>query len=57
VLMPQYEFICNSCKKFFSKSLTLAEYEEGKIVCPYCESDDVERRWNSLHLVRPKKSA
>jgi len=55
--MPVYEFICKSCKKFFSKSLTLAEYEEGEIVCPFCESDDVERCWTTPHLVRPKKSA
>jgi len=30
--MPQYEFVCNSCKNVFSKQLTLAEYEEGEVV-------------------------
>lgn len=55
--MPQYEFICNSCKKLFSKKLTLAEYEEGPVICPNCRSDDVEQRWTSLHVVTSKKSA
>ncbi len=55
--MPQYEFLCNSCSKSFSKNLTLAEYEEGKVRCPECGSDDVEQRWSAIHLVTSKKSA
>jgi putative FmdB family regulatory protein len=55
--MPQYEFICHSCKKVFPKQLTLAEYEEGQVICPVCQSDDVEQRWTSLHVVTSKKSA
>lgn len=31
--MPLHEFICNSCKKVFSKQLTLAEYEVS-VICP-----------------------
>jgi len=34
--MPQYEFICNSLSKTFSKNLTLQEYEEGEVLCPEC---------------------
>jgi putative FmdB family regulatory protein len=44
VVMPEYDFLCHSCDKFFSKTLTLAEYEEGEIICPNCGSDDVEQR-------------
>jgi len=55
--MPQYEFVCNSCKNVFSKQLTLAEYEEGEVLCPECHSDDVEQRWTNLHVVTRKKSA
>ena len=36
--MPQYEFFCTACKQTFSTTLTLAEYEKGKIVCPECGS-------------------
>ena len=43
--MPQYNFLCRACKKGFSKILTLAEYEKGKIVCPHCGNKNVEQRW------------
>jgi hypothetical protein len=31
--MPEYEFFCTACKETFSTTLTLVEYEKGKIVC------------------------
>ena len=40
--MPQYNFLCRTCKKEFSKILTLSEHEKGKIVCPHCKSKDME---------------
>jgi putative FmdB family regulatory protein len=43
-IMPQYDFLCHSCDKFFFKTLTLADYEEAEIVCPNCGSDDVEQQ-------------
>jgi putative FmdB family regulatory protein len=36
--MPQYNFLCQACKKEFSKILTLSEHEKGKIVCPHCKT-------------------
>jgi len=30
---PKYEFFCASCEKTFSTTLSLVEYEKGKIVC------------------------
>ncbi len=56
--MPQYDFLCQSCKKLFSKTLTLPEYEQAVICCPYCGTDDVEQgRWIAFHSVPAKKSA
>jgi putative FmdB family regulatory protein len=55
--MPTYEFFCHACSKHFSKTLTLAEYEEGEVVCPDCGSDDVEQRLSSFYAVTSKKSA
>jgi putative FmdB family regulatory protein len=43
--MPLYEFFCHTCKKTFSKILTLAEYEEGEVICPHCDSAKVEQSW------------
>lgn len=42
--MPQHEFFCNSCQQPFSKELTAEEYEEGNVICPYCEGEDVQFR-------------
>ena len=57
-VMPQYDFLCQSCKKLFSKTLTLPEYEQTVIYCPYCGTDDVEQgRWIAFHSVPAKKSA
>jgi putative FmdB family regulatory protein len=41
--MPLYEFFCHTCKKTFSKILTLAEYEEGEVICLHCGSRKVEQ--------------
>ena len=55
--MPEYEFVCHACKRPFSKILTLAEYEEGEVVCPTCGSEEVEQRWSDFYAVTSKKSA
>ena len=55
--MPQYEFYCHACKKTFPKVLTLAEYEEGEVICPDCGSKEVEQRWSAFSAITAKKSA
>jgi putative FmdB family regulatory protein len=55
--MPQYEFYCHACKKTFPKVLTLAENEEGEVLCPHCGSDNVEQSWSVFYPITPKKSA
>ena len=54
--MPQYNFLCRSCNKEFSKILTISEHEKGPIVCPHCNSKDVEQRWAAFYAVTSKKS-
>jgi putative FmdB family regulatory protein len=55
--MPHYEFFCHDCKKFFSRILSLVDYEEGEIVCPKCGSKRVEQRWSPFTVITSKKSA
>ena len=55
--MPHYDFYCHSCKKTFSKVLTLAEYQEGEVFCPHCGSDNVEQSWSVFYPITSKKSA
>lgn len=57
VAMPHYEFFSADCQKFFYKILSVVEYEEGEIVCPYCDGRKIEQR-RSSHPSHPlKKSA
>jgi len=42
--MSVYEFLCKHCHRKFSKILTAEKAEGNKINCPYCGSDDVEKR-------------
>src|SRR5437016_13060222 len=56
VPMPHYEFLCHDCQKFFDKILSLADYEEGEILCPHCGSKDVEQRW-AFYALTSKRSA
>jgi RNA polymerase subunit RPABC4/transcription elongation factor Spt4 len=37
--------------------LTLAEYEEGKVLCPHCGSNNVEQAWSAFYAITSKKSA
>jgi putative FmdB family regulatory protein len=54
--MPQYEYVCNKCKKTFSLIMTLAEYDKGKAACPKCKSKNVEQRVAAFFAVTSKKS-
>jgi putative FmdB family regulatory protein len=55
--MPNYEFICNACKKTFSMILTIAEHDEEKPAWPHCGSHEIEQRWSTFSAVTSKKSA
>lgn len=55
--MPQYDFVCLSCKKTFTKDLTLAEYTQHTIRCPHCGSDKIEQDWAALRNRVSQKSA
>ena len=48
VLMPQFDFCCETCGQTFSKSLTVDEYQEGGIICPNCGREKVERRFSPV---------
>jgi len=55
--MPYYEFLCQECQKFFQKSLSLVDYEEGEVCCPHCGSKNVEQRWSSFSSMTSKQSS
>jgi putative FmdB family regulatory protein len=56
-IMPTYEYLCLACQKTFSQTLTLAEAEKQKVVCPHCHSPKVEQRFSACYVVTSRKSA
>ena len=54
--MPQYEYVCNKCKKTFTLIMTLAEYDKGNVACPKCKSKKIEQKLSTVFTVTSKKS-
>ncbi|MDD3180978.1 MAG: zinc ribbon domain-containing protein [Opitutaceae bacterium] len=58
--MPQYEYQCQSCKKKFTVTLSMAEYEEKarqrQIKCPKCSSTEVKHLIESVYVTTSRKS-
>lgn len=54
--MPLYEYICQECKKEFSRVLTLSEYERGEAECPACKSKKLEQKPAPFFAVTSKRS-
>lgn len=54
--MPVYIFLCQDCKKEFTKILRISELEQGSIRCPHCNSEKVEQKVAAFSAVTSKKS-
>ena len=54
--MPAYTFYCKECKKSFTRTMPLAEYEKGKFSCPKCKSRKIEQQVAAFFAVTAKKS-
>ncbi len=54
--MPVYEFLCSKCKKEFTLTLRLEEYERHEIACPHCRSKQVEQAVTGFSVVTSRKS-
>lgn len=46
--MPYHDFYCRSSNKSVLQDLKFTEYEEEEIVCPHCDSKEVEERWSEF---------
>jgi len=55
--MPMYEFMCQDCQQSFSKRLSVVDYQEGGVVCPNCNSENVEQVPSSFFAVTSRKTA
>ena len=54
--MPLYEYICLDCRKEFSETKTVSDYDPKAVKCPKCNSRKVERRWSTVNVETSRKS-
>ena len=54
--MPSYEFLCEKCKKVFTITLSISEYEKKKFKCPKCMSEEVRQQLTHFQTKTSKKS-
>jgi putative FmdB family regulatory protein len=54
--MPGYDFVCGQCKKKFSLTMSVSEYEKKKFLCPKCKSEKVKQQISSFQTITSKKS-
>jgi putative FmdB family regulatory protein len=54
--MPVYEFLCQTCRKEFTLTLTIRERGEAKPTCPACGSQEVETIFSSVFAKTSRKS-
>ncbi len=54
--MPYYDFTCKKCKRHFSLSMSVRDYEKKRVLCPKCKSRQVEQEWRPFFVVTSKKS-
>ncbi|MDA8136918.1 MAG: zinc ribbon domain-containing protein [Desulfobacteraceae bacterium] len=47
--MPIFEYQCNACKKEFERLVFACE--EGKIICPGCQSRDVTKKMSAVSFM------
>ena len=54
--MPTYDFLCGKCRKKFSLTMSVSEYEKTKVQCPKCKSKEVKQQISSFQTITSKKS-
>ena len=54
--MSQYVFLCQDCKKEFTQTLHIAEFEKVGIACPHCDSKRATHVVTPFSAVTSKKS-
>jgi DNA-directed RNA polymerase subunit RPC12/RpoP len=55
--LPAIPYLCLACHKTFSQTLTLAEADKQKAVCPHCHSAKIEQRPSVFYAITSRKSA
>lgn len=50
--MPSYTYRCLDCRRKFDVFQSYAEYGKAVVVCPHCQSENVQRKFNRVRVAR-----
>jgi putative FmdB family regulatory protein len=53
--MPNYDYRCLNCKRRFEVYLAYQDYGKQRVGCPYCNSDQVQRRIGRVRFARSEE--
>lgn len=54
--MPVYQYRCLNCKKRFEVFVSYKEYGTKSILCPHCNSSEVQRRIGRIRVAKSEES-
>lgn len=54
--MPEYDFVCRKCKKFFTRYFSFEAYGQEAVICPNCGDQNVQRRIKRVRFSRSSES-
>jgi putative FmdB family regulatory protein len=54
--MPHYPYTCRNCRKRFEVFMTFSEYGTRRVICPHCQSEEVQRRITRVRVARSEES-
>ena len=54
--MPNYQYRCLNCSRRFEVFMTFNEYGTHRVHCPYCKSDQVQRRIGRIRVAKSEES-
>ena len=54
--MPIYRYQCLQCKKRFEVFLSYQEYGISKVICPYCQSELVQKRIERVRVAKSEEN-
>ncbi len=54
--MPNYSYHCLDCRKRFDIFMTYAEYGVKSVSCPYCASQNIQRRIGRIRIAKSEDS-
>jgi putative FmdB family regulatory protein len=54
--MPNYEYVCQDCRRRFLVFMTYSEYGTRTVECPHCKSAHVTRKINRVRVARSDES-